>query len=71
MTAPLPVHSIGLSQPLIFFILLASNTGSTMVDQDALIAALVEARALDTTYSGPKTHSLILPPTRLGPGNPA
>lgn len=71
MTAPLPVHSIGLSQPLIFFILLASNTGSTMVDQDALMAALVEARALDTTYSGPKTHSLILPPTRLGLGNPA
>jgi hypothetical protein len=42
-----------------------------MVDQDALIAALVEARALDTTYSGPTTHSLILPPHRLGLENPA
>ena len=42
-----------------------------MVDHDALIAALVEACALDTTYPGPKTHSLILPPPRLGSETPA
>lgn len=42
-----------------------------MLDHDALIAALVEALALDTTNYGPKTHSLILPPPRLGLENPA